>query len=289
MVYAGRDGGLSGYLPPADPLARRHRAEIDKGQRPARRVHGLQRRQLSHFRILRFCLHGGCGGRDVCRLGRHHLIPRRRPGVFDRRRDLDRGRRPRHAVWPGSRRVLGQGRRVLFEQQACRMVADYRRRTVHFRRAGDARRYRGHHLGMGTALATRHTATDRRGLPITPPKTCRSTGAPRARRVRAGRGSDAVAPRGEAAHLQGFRLHDPQSSRFQYRGERTSRAARTERRRQNDAHRHDHRPVQACLPARSILPAATSLAGRPTIFSRPASAASFKCRTCTRPCRCSTT
>ena len=58
----------------ADPLARRHRAEIDKGQRPARRIHGLQRRQLSHFRILRLCFHGSCGRSDVCGVGWHHLV-----------------------------------------------------------------------------------------------------------------------------------------------------------------------------------------------------------------------
>ena len=47
----------------------RHRAQGDPRQRRPRRVHGLQRRQLSHLRVLRVGLHGGDGRRHVCGLG----------------------------------------------------------------------------------------------------------------------------------------------------------------------------------------------------------------------------
>ena len=92
VVHIVRHGGVLSDRPLHNPFPHRNGAQVDPRQRRSRRVHGLQRRQLPHLRVLRVGLHGGGGGRHVCRLGRYRVLPRHRPAAFGRRGDLDRGR-----------------------------------------------------------------------------------------------------------------------------------------------------------------------------------------------------
>ena len=67
--------------------------------------------------------------------GRHHQSERDVAGQLDRDRDLDRGRRPRHAGRSGHRRRGGQPRQELVHAGAARVLAVRARPAVHPRHA----------------------------------------------------------------------------------------------------------------------------------------------------------
>ena len=78
---------------------------------------------------------------------------------------------------------LGQGRRVFLERRVGLMVADHRRRLVHFRCAGDARRHRRHHRQRAAQVALRRDVRGGHGR-------CGSAGARPAARLAARRPAD---------------------------------------------------------------------------------------------------
>ena len=90
--------------------------------------------------------------------GRHHQPRRIRAGQLDRGRDLDRGRRARHADRTDHRRLLVNAGKTLFTGALARLLALCARRAV---RAGHAVPAQGHRRHDRNAFRRRNSAAQR--------------------------------------------------------------------------------------------------------------------------------